>query len=180
MRMTLVLFLFALSVGLQSGRADDKKAAPAATKKDPADAAKKDKKDAAGEKKEVVSEEAKKDMKALEGEWSMVSSQREGMPLPEIFMTDMKLSFKDDQVLGELGPNKILNTKFKLDPAKKPKEIDYAPRDSEKGKPTLAIYELDGESLKLCQAAAGKERPTDFTAKIGSDRIFTTWKKNKK
>lgn len=178
MRMMIgLLTLIAVSGALVMARADDKKAAPDAPKKDSGEKAKKD---AGGDKKEPVSEEAKKDMKALEGEWSMVSSMVNGMPLPEIFMTDMKLTFKDDEITAMLGPNRALNTKYKLDPAKKPKEIDYQPRDPSKGKPQLGIYELEGDALKICYAVPGRERPSDFTAKMGSDRTFTSWKKNKK
>ena len=33
------------------------------------------------------------------------------------------------------------------------------------------IYELNGETLKICFAAPGKPRPTDFTNKPKSGRI---------
>ena len=62
---------------------------------------------------------------------------------------------------------------FPLDAARKPRTIDFAqiygfPQE----KPVLVpgIYELDGETLKICRATSGDKRPTDFTTNAGSGR----------
>ena len=49
-----------------------------------------------------------------------------------------------------------------------------------KGQTHLGIYELDGDTVKFCFAAPGKERPTDFTAKASSGRTASVWKRDKK
>ena len=53
------------------------------------------------------------------------------------------------------------------------------------GKSTLlrciaGIYELDGDTVRFCLAPADKDRPTDFTAKEGSGRMLSVWKRAKK
>ena len=48
-----------------------------------------------------------------------------------------------------------------------------------KGKMQLGIYELDGDTVKFCFAAPGKDRPTDFTTKPGDTRVLSVWKKEK-
>jgi uncharacterized protein (TIGR03067 family) len=70
---------------------------------------------------------------------------------------------------------------LKLDATKNPKTIDALP-DGPAGKmgPILGIYEIDGDTLKLCFAAPGMERPKDFTCKAGSGHTLTVWMREKK
>src|SRR5262249_33200073 len=72
----------------------------------------------------------------------------------------------------------FLKAKYTVDPAQRPRAIDYAMTDGPtRGKTQLGIYELDGDRVKFCFAAPGKERPTDFTTKEGSGRTLRTWKR---
>ena len=69
---------------------------------------------------------------------------------------------------------------FKLNPAATPKEIDMmvaeTPKDDFKGKTSLAIYELDGDTLKWCANAPGKDaRPKEFSA----DFLFLEFRRAK-
>ncbi len=42
------------------------------------------------------------------------------------------------------------------------------------------IYELHGDNFKICYAGPGKPRPTEFSAKAGSELTCATWKRAKK
>jgi len=56
----------------------------------------------------------------------------------------------------------------KFDPGKKPPQVDAAVTEGEgKGFTMLGVYELKGDTLKVCFDPEGKERPTDFTGKAG-------------
>ena len=55
---------------------------------------------------------------------------------------------------------------YKLNPAAKPKEIDIMP-DGDANKTMKAIYQLDGDTLKIC-LPAGDDRPTEVTGAKGS------------
>src|SRR5258707_15167623 len=95
----------------------------------------------------------KKDMASLEGEWSLVSGEREGMAIPEEYIKTGKRVFKDGVVTVSFGDMVILKAKVTLDPGKKPKAIDYEVTDgSLKGQKQLGIYELDGDTVKFCMA----------------------------
>jgi uncharacterized protein (TIGR03067 family) len=75
----------------------------------------------------------------------------------------------------------FFKAKVTIDPTKKPKAIDYEMTEGPtKGKTHLGIYELDGDTVKFCFAAPGKDRPADFTSKEGSERTLSVWKKDKK
>jgi len=74
-----------------------------------------------------------------------------------------------------------MKAKFTIDPAKNPKQIDYAMTGGPTtGKTQLGIYELEGDTVKFCFAAPGKDRPPDFTTKEGSSRTLSVWKREKK
>ena len=93
-----------------------------------------------------------------------------------------KTGFKGDKVtfLADVE-GASLNGSFKLDPTKKPKTIDYTfTGGPTKGQVQLGIYELDGERVKFCFAAPGKDRPTEFTTKEGSARTLSVWKREQK
>ncbi len=126
-------------------------------------------------------EAAKKDMAALEGEWTMVSGERNGEAIPEDFVKTGKRVSKDGETTVTFGDNVLMRAKYTLDPSKKPKAIDYEITEGmNKGKKALGIYEIDGDTVKFCFAGPDMERPTDFSAKADSGRVLSVWKKAKK
>ena len=126
-------------------------------------------------------EAVKKEMAQLEGNWSMVSGERDGQALPDDIVKQAKRMTKDGETTVSIGGQVFLKAKITIDPTKKPKTIDYTVTEGDnKGKKMLGIYELDGDTAKFCIAAPDKERPTDFTTKEGSERTLTVWKRDKK
>jgi uncharacterized protein (TIGR03067 family) len=124
---------------------------------------------------------AKKEMSQLEGEWSMVSGEANGTAMPKDTVSAGKRVAKDGETTITFAGQVYLKAKFTIDPAKKPKAIDYTMTEGPtKGKTHLGIYELDGDTVKFCFAAPGEERPTEFTAKEGSQRTLSAWKRDKK
>jgi uncharacterized protein (TIGR03067 family) len=123
----------------------------------------------------------KKEMILLDGEWSMESGEANGFSLPKESVKSGKRVAKDGETTISIGGQVYLKAKFTIDPTKKPKAIDYAMTEGPtKGKTHLGIYELDGDTVKFCFAAPGKDRPTEFTAKEGSERTLSVWKRDKK
>ena len=88
---------------------------------------------------------------------------------------------KDGETTITFGGQVYFKAKFSIDPARKPRTIDYQMTEGPtKGKTHLGIYEVDGDTVKFCFAAPDSERPTDFTAKQGSQRTLSVWKRDKK
>ena len=126
-------------------------------------------------------EAVKKEMAQLEGEWSMVSGEIDGQPMPENFLKGSKRVAKAGETTVTIGGRQFMQAKFTVDPAKKPKALDYNLTDGpNKGKILLGIYELDGDTVKFCFGGPGKDRPTEFTTKEGSMRTLSVWKRDKK
>src|SRR4051812_17098460 len=120
----------------------------------------------------------KADLAKMQGEWTMVSGARGGMPLPDLMVSTGRRACKDDQVTVHAGGTLIMKATFALDASKSPKTIDYAVTDGpNKGKKQLGIYDLDGETLKFCFAEPDQPRPDSFESKEGDGRTVSTWKK---
>src|SRR5262245_24791832 len=120
----------------------------------------------------------KKDLALLQGEWSMVSGSADGRSMPEEMRKQMKRVCKGEEATTTLGGRMFLKAKITIDPAKKPKTIDYEMTEGvTKGKKQLGIYEVDGDTFKSCFGKPGAERPTDFTSKPGDGRTLSVWKR---
>ena len=113
------------------------------------------------------------DLKAIQGTWNLIGLEVNGKPLGDsVRGVGLKLMFKDDKVAfqGKSADKAApLEGVFKIDPTKKPKEIETTVgKDTE-----LGIYDLDGDNLKVCIARAGVTRPTKFETKEGDGvRLF--------
>ncbi|MBI3412268.1 MAG: TIGR03067 domain-containing protein [Planctomycetes bacterium] len=124
---------------------------------------------------------AKKEMALLEGDWSMLSGEINGEALPEELRTEMRRVAKYGETTVTMSGRVYLKAKFTIDPTKKPKAIDYTFTEGPtKGKTQFGIYEIDGDKVKFCFSAPGKDRPTEFTAKEGSERTLSVWKRKTK
>jgi uncharacterized protein (TIGR03067 family) len=130
---------------------------------------------------EPPADAVKKDLAALEGDWAMVSAERDGQAVPAEYVKAGKREFKDGKVKVSFGDMVFLEATVTIDPSKKPKHMDYDVTDgAAKGQKQLGIYEIDGDTIKFCFASADQGRPTDFTTKEGSGRTASVWKKVKK
>jgi uncharacterized protein (TIGR03067 family) len=131
---------------------------------------------------------AKEELKKLEGAWVVVSREANGKKTPEE-QSKGKLVFKGDRI-SVCGPDGevIGEASLTIDPTKKPKHLDLTitkgTGDFKKyeGKKSLAIYELDGDTLKACWTVFGaeRERPTAFATKPASGLLLIHYKREKK
>jgi uncharacterized protein (TIGR03067 family) len=79
------------------------------------------------------------------------------------------------------GPQTMLKASFTLDCSKKPHAIDYVNLEgSNARKPQAGIFEVNGETLKICMSAPGQPRPDGFVSKSRDGRSYTTWRLVKK
>lgn len=130
---------------------------------------------------EPPKDDVKKDLDLLQGEWKMVSGESDGQKLSDNIIETGRRIMKGDETTVEINGNLLMKAKITLDPSKKPKAIDYKITEGRNAdKKVLGIYELDGDTVKFCFSSPDAERPTDFTAKQGSKRVLSVWKRAKK
>jgi uncharacterized protein (TIGR03067 family) len=117
----------------------------------------------------------------LAGIWECVSATNDGKPLAEETVKKLRLTVTGEGVYKtELGDQVLFDSTCKIDPAKKPKEIDMIGTEGQlKGKAALGIYSLDGDRLTICYTMPGKERPKSFESKPGSSATLVVWKRRK-
>lgn len=126
-------------------------------------------------------DEIKKEMAKLEGSWKVVALEKSGKPAPdEVLKEAPRITFKGDRInLKFSGKDKEQESTYKLDPSKKPKEIDIVEKRGDRNEPSKSIYLLDGDDLKICMARPGLERPTEFATKEGAQHSMLTLKREK-
>ncbi|HTS27423.1 MAG TPA: TIGR03067 domain-containing protein [Bryobacteraceae bacterium] len=117
----------------------------------------------------------------LEGVWSMLSGRMDGHPMEASLVKIGKRITRGSQTTVQFGPQVFLRATFTLDTAQSPRWIDMLHTEGmHVGKTQLAIYECDGQKLRLCSAAPGQPRPTDFESRKGDGRTLAEWKLEKK
>jgi uncharacterized protein (TIGR03067 family) len=125
----------------------------------------------------------KKDHDALQGDWVAASQVIDGQKLGDDEAQSLFRTVKGDSyTVSVFGINKPVGQgTFTIDATKKPKTIDARPESAAKeAAALLGIYEIDGDTFRVCFAPAGKERPKDFDCKPGSGHTLTAWKREKK
>lgn len=126
-------------------------------------------------------EAIKKDRKQIEGTWRIVALEVDGNKAKEEDAKRLTVVNGSDGTWSLRSEGKeISKGTSSFDPTKKPKTIDFTPTDGEgKGDHHLGIYEIGEKTRKLCFAPAGKERPTEFASKPGSEHILVTFEREK-
>jgi uncharacterized protein (TIGR03067 family) len=123
---------------------------------------------------------AKKDLKNLEGTWTLSSGVDDGKKVPEKTLSSAKLVIAGDRHTVTVGEQTYKGT-HKLGSAGGHKTIDITDTEGPfAGKTVLGIYELEGDNFKISYAPPGQDRPKDFTAKAGSGQHAHVWKREKK
>ena len=124
-------------------------------------------------------DDAKNDLKKLDGTWVLASGENDGKKISADTLKTGQLTIDGDKHTVKVGDTTYKGT-HKLDPTAKPKTIDITPTNGDnKGKTSLGIYDLDGDTLKICWAPAGKDRPTEFKSADGSGVFLAVHKKAK-
>jgi uncharacterized protein (TIGR03067 family) len=128
----------------------------------------------------VLADAAGSDRAKLQGTWKLESLEVQGKSVTMRELTEARLVVKGDCYRFQLGKTKLELT-YRLDPAKQPKAIDLTiAAGPNKGKTFRGIYELDGDTFKICRhAEAGKERPAAFVTAKDSDVLIVVWKRVK-
>jgi uncharacterized protein (TIGR03067 family) len=127
----------------------------------------------------ATADEGAKAKGKIEGTYTVISIERNGDKLPEDRVKEMKITITADKIKVKM-PDLDHTAEYKLDASKTPATIDFTPQDGDdKGKTGYGIYSVDGDELKFCLAKPGKDRPTEFVSKPGSEVMLIVMKRNK-
>jgi uncharacterized protein (TIGR03067 family) len=123
----------------------------------------------------------KKDRQLYKGTWRVVALVVNGNTSNE---DDAKKISVVNQADGSwnisIDGNEIAKGTSTIDPTKKPKSIDFTPSVGlETGREYLGIYEIGAKTRKLCFAPPGRDRPTDFSSRPGSEHFLVRFEREK-
>ena len=130
----------------------------------------------AGDEDEAI----KKDRKQMAGTWRVISYEKDGKKAPADQLEKTRSILSDDgKATVQRDGKTIAEGNIKIDPTKKPKQSEATYTEGElKGKTVLGIYEVDGDSMKICFSLPGKDRPTEFSSKPGSGHVLIVYKRD--
>ena len=124
----------------------------------------------------IMGADDKKELDQLKGTWTITAFEVGGEGPPE-----MKGTFTFDGQKLRVKLNEMDHeATFKIDPGKKPKEIDVTPGDGpEAGKVLPGIYSISKDELKISLSHEGKERPKSLEGKPEEGNFIMTLKRDK-
>jgi uncharacterized protein (TIGR03067 family) len=123
-----------------------------------------------------------KELQAFKGTWRLIYRVADGK---QSSAEEIKDVIGTNNGSGKFsvrrGGKLIAEATTRLDPTKRPRTIDvHFTAGERKGKTVLGIYEIEGDTFRVCVARPGDERPAEFSARAGSGRILVVYKREKK
>ena len=120
----------------------------------------------------IMADDVEKDLKKLEGTWTFDSVEAGGNKLPAEQFKTMSVTMEGTKYSVKLNDMVVEAATQKIDPSKSPKTMDVTVTEGpNKGKVYLAIYEINGDTLKVCFDPEGKKRPNEFKGDVGSQTL---------
>ena len=115
----------------------------------------------------------------LKGVWKPVEAELGGVKLPDAVLAPLRLELGGGKYVlkGAESPDRGTVT---VDASKKPRTMDVTGTDGpNKGKTFPSIYELEGDSLRICYDLSGQKRPTEFKTTKGTKLYLVTYTRDK-
>ena len=112
------------------------------------------------------------DLDLLQGSWNVSELQMEGQTISGGMLANARVVITGNR-FSSVGMGAVYEGVLSLNSSVTPNQLDMKfDAGPEKGNTNLGIYELDGDSWKLCLATRGKVRPSTFSAGAGSGFVF--------
>ena len=119
------------------------------------------------------------DTKPVQGDWKPVTAELGGQPMAEAVLKTISLKLGDGTYDVLVGDKPDKGT-FKVDSSTTPMSMDVTGTDGpNQGKTFPAIYELKGETLRICYDLSGQKRPTEFKTTVGTKLYLVTYHRRK-
>ena len=118
------------------------------------------------------------DWKKLAGTWKVDAATLNGDDA-KAMLKDAVLTIEEGKYKLQLGVTDAGT--LAIDPNKKPKQMTItAAEGPNKGKTFPAIYQVDGDALKICYTLVGKEAPKEFKSTPETKTLLVAYKREKK
>jgi uncharacterized protein (TIGR03067 family) len=119
------------------------------------------------------------DAKAVQGSWKPARAELAGQPMTDAVLKSISLKLENGkyEVLVSDKPDRGT---YALDSTSKPKSMTITGTEGPNaGKTFPAIYELNGDTLRICYDLSGAKRPTEFKSVAGTKLYLVTYQRKK-
>lgn len=128
-------------------------------------------------------EASKKDLAAMQGEWLLEKQTRNGEVVAAENLKRVVRVTKGAAFTATIDApegKQTIHADFKLNASRSPKEMDVTFKDGPlEGQTMLTIYEIDGDTLRICHDRHGAVRPKKFECEEGTGLTLSVWKQKK-
>jgi uncharacterized protein (TIGR03067 family) len=115
------------------------------------------------------------DAKAIQGDWKPVKAELGGQPMAEEVLKTISLKIGEGTYEVHVGNSPDKGT-VTVDSSTKPKSLTIVGTEGpNKGKTFPCIYELKGETLRICYDLSGVKRPAEFKTAAGTKLYLVTY-----
>ncbi len=127
----------------------------------------------------AFSADSSDDAKAVQGTWKPAKAELAGRLMDEAVVKTISLKLEAGKYEVFVGDKPDKGT-YTLDSTAKPKEMTVTGTEGPNhGKTFPAIYELKGDTLRICYDLSGAKRPTEFKSVAGTKLYLVTYKRAK-
>lgn len=108
------------------------------------------------------------DLDLLQGSWTITALQVNGEQMSEEMLRGARIVVRGNRFIST-GMGAVYEGQLELDASVSPRQLDMKfDAGPEKGNTNLCIYELEGDTWKICIATHGTVRPAKFASSKGS------------
>ena len=119
------------------------------------------------------------DAKAIQGRWVPVKAELGGQPMSDDILKTISLKLTDGKYEVFVGTAPDFGT-YTLEASTTPKGITITGTEGpNQGKTFPAIYELKGDTLRICYDLSGAKRPEKFESIAGTKLYRVTYHRKK-
>jgi uncharacterized protein (TIGR03067 family) len=128
-----------------------------------------------------VRADEKADLAALQGTWLVQRAVRNGDEAPDVVRDVLRVTISGRTLtIRSADDVTTVEDEVTLDPSKSPAQINLKPVRSKTQAMLFGIYQIDGETVRLCWTEGGGPRPTQFASAPGSKVALVELKKMSK
>ena len=119
------------------------------------------------------------DAKSIQGTWKPVKAELAGQPMADSVLKTIRLALAGGKYEVRVGAEFDKGT-YTLDVAAMPKGMSIVGTEGpNQGKTFPAIYQLNGDTLRICYDLSGANRPTGFKTVAGTKLYLVTYNRTK-
>ena len=119
------------------------------------------------------------DAKGVQGNWKPIKAELGGQPMADDVVKSISLKLENGKYEVFVGDKPDKGT-YTMDAATKPKSMTITGTEGpNRGKTFPAIYELNGDTLRICYDLSGAKRPTEFKTVAGTKLYLVTYNRKK-